>query len=99
MLRFLFIRERAFVSTESENNFYTAQDCIRKNFFAPRDRSQPQRNPEVRARDPKIIDMLSQQVAATPLTAPLAGVKSATRIVQQWIDSRSQTNKKLGVRL
>jgi hypothetical protein len=43
---------------------------------------QDQCNSAVRARDEKTIDMLSQQVANTPLTAPLAGVKSATRIDQ-----------------
>jgi hypothetical protein len=41
----------------------------------------------------------SQQLGNTPLTALLAGVKSATRIDTLRVDSRSQNNHKIAVRL
>ncbi len=43
-----------------------------------------------------MIDTLSQQLEITPLTAPLAGVKSATRIDGILSDPSGSTNKKRG---
>ncbi len=62
------------------NNFSTRASMRLKIFFSSRRRPQPQRKPEVRAIVWRIIDNLFKQLAETPLTPVLAGVKSATRL-------------------
>jgi hypothetical protein len=58
--------------------FHARYPHVQKN-FCNRRRPQLQRNPAVRESLPNIFDNLSQQLAETPLTRVLAGVKSATR--------------------
>jgi hypothetical protein len=61
------------------NKFSTRTFSAFKNIFCNRRRPQLQPNPAVRESLPNIFDNLSQQLAETPLTRVLAGVKSATR--------------------
>ena len=62
------------------NNFSTRGLMRLKIFFSSRRLPQPQRKPEVRANRFAVIDNLLKQLAKTPLTRVLAGVKSATRL-------------------
>ena len=62
------------------NNFSTRAFVCLKIFFSLRRVPQPQRKPEVRANRFGVIDNLLKQLAETPLTRVLAGVKSATRL-------------------
>jgi hypothetical protein len=64
------------------DNFSPRADHAAKKFFrAPRN-PQPQRNHAVRAPWRREIDNLSQHLAEPPLTAVLAGVKSATQLFE-----------------
>jgi hypothetical protein len=63
------------------NNFSTRALMSLKIFFSSRRLPQPQRKPEVRANRFAVIDNLLKQLAETPLTRVLAGVKSATRLM------------------
>jgi hypothetical protein len=63
-----------------QNFFCAARKLVVQNNFEVHDAPQLQPDPQVRALKENYIDNLSHEVANTPLTAMLAGVKSATRI-------------------
>jgi hypothetical protein len=70
----------ASLSIGARKFFCDGRDLLREKYFEQLDAPQLQPDPQVRARKENYIDNLSHELAITPLTAVLAGVKSATRI-------------------
>jgi hypothetical protein len=73
-------RKSDFVGTLIHKQFFHERFGAFENIFSLRGLPQPQRKPEVRANRFEVIDNLLKQLAETPLTQVLAGVKSATRL-------------------
>jgi hypothetical protein len=69
-----------FFGTRVRKQFFHARLVRLKIFFSLRRVSQLQCKPEVRAIRFEVIDNVLKQLAETPLTRVLAGVKSATRL-------------------